>query len=143
MVYRVCDVCGGVDEHPRHTIAGVIPDQWQPDESLTQTVEDNVKALADAGKLSVGDAMLLGRSFWDTTSTDRHIDCCAQAGCPQAGTTDGCDARVAVWNGRTGAGMVKAAEKVRADNPDHFENTTAPYDDGTRAESVSAETVKG
>jgi hypothetical protein len=116
---------------------------WQPDANLSATVEANVNKLAEAGKLDTSDAMRLGRDFWDTTSTDRHIDCCAKAGCPSSGTPDGCDARIAVWDGKTGTGMVKAAEKVRAENKDHFEDSTAPYDDGTRAESVPNENVKG
>lgn len=117
--YRVCNVCGGVDQHPRHSFTGVIPGVWEPDAELAQTVESNLTALTESGKISVGEAIAIGREFWDDTSTDRHIDCCASAGCPKSGTVGedgipaGCDERVAVWNGKTGSGMVAAAGKVR------------------------------
>jgi hypothetical protein len=121
-VYRVCEGCGGVDEHPRHIVAGVIPDVHPAASAeLRETVLANIKELAGAGKLTIENAMAIGVDIDDTTTRSLHIDCCAEAGCPKAGTPDGCDARVAVWNGKTGPGMVKAAEQVRADNPKHFQ----------------------
>lgn len=124
--YRVCDLCGQVDRHPRHSFTGVFLDEHPVDESISPTVEASLNELVEAKKIGVGDAIRIGKDFWDTTSTDRHIDCCATAGCPKAGTADGCDARVAVWNGKTGKGMVEAAMKVREKNAKHF---APPADD--------------
>jgi len=119
-MYRVCDQCGGVDEHPRHTFSGVIPDAHPVNEVLKEVVSKNLEDLVDAGKISIMDAVRIGGEFADTANTERHIDCCAAAGCPKAGTVDGCDKRVAVWDGKTGAGMVEAAMKVREANAEHY-----------------------
>lgn len=118
--YRVCDLCGGVDSHPRHVVAGVLVDDHPVNEALRATVEKNIAELVNAGTIDIKAAFRIEREFSDTTSQDRHIDCCAEAGCPKAGTVDGCDQRVAVWNGETGAGMKAAADKVREDNPEHY-----------------------
>lgn len=71
---RVCDLCGGVDDHPRHVIAGGPPDVFtQPsDEILTR-----VLAAAPAAERA-----RLIRDLMDTSSSDRHLDCCREAGCP-------------------------------------------------------------
>jgi hypothetical protein len=70
---RVCDLCGGVDDHPRHTIAGNLRGVFQPsDAALDQVV---AKAPEDQRTRLV-------RELMDTTSTDRHLQCCRDAGCP-------------------------------------------------------------
>jgi hypothetical protein len=119
-MYRVCDICGGVDDHPRHTFAGVIPDEHPVDESLRPQVTANVEALYDEGTITFDEAAAIVASFDDTASTERHIDCCAERGCPLAGTIDGCDVRAAKANGGTGQAMVDAAAAVRAENPEHY-----------------------
>lgn len=73
---RVCDLCGGVDDHPRHVIAGTAggPDVIErPGNELMDKVID-AAPVADRGRLVA--------ALMDTTSSDRHLDCCAQAGCP-------------------------------------------------------------
>jgi hypothetical protein len=117
---RVCDICGGVDDHPRHSFDGVVEDVHPVNETARAALLANLEAGMQSGQIALGDALRLGAEFENTTSSDRHIDCCAAAGCPQAGTVDGCDARVAVWNGKTGDGMRKAAEAVRAKHADHY-----------------------
>ena len=115
--------CGQVDDHPRHTFAGELVDLWPVNEELRDRVMANIKNLMADGEIELETALRIGNDYADTTSTDRHIDCCAAAGCPKAGQTDeetgmplGCEARVAVWNGKTGKGMHDAAMKVRADH---------------------------
>ena len=72
---RVCDLCGAVDDHPRHVIAGAVRDAMgPPDQAVVAKVLDldlpsdlKAKVLAD---------------LHDTSSQDRHLDCCREAGCP-------------------------------------------------------------
>lgn len=120
MTYRVCDVCGGVDDHPRHSFAGVIGDVWPADEAVRPALSANVEALFDQGTITFDEAAALIVSFNDTTGTERHLDCCASIGCPNAGTVDGCDLRAAKADGGTGEAMREAAMAVRAENPDHY-----------------------
>lgn len=72
---RVCDLCGLVDDHPRHVIAG------SPGVDIFEPPSQDViaKVLESAPKDQ--QAALL-QSLLDTTSSDRHMDCCREAGCP-------------------------------------------------------------
>lgn len=76
---RVCDLCGGVDDHPRHVIAG-------PSLEVFPRVSDDIvdKVLASAPEADRGRLL---RELLDTGSSDRHLDCCRDAGCP----TDDCN----------------------------------------------------
>lgn len=86
-VLRVCDLCGGVDDHPRHVIAGTVPRNLATGENTQVPVgafpapSDEIvdKVLEAAPKQER--ARLL-RELQDTTASDRHLDCCAAAGCP-------------------------------------------------------------
>lgn len=71
---RVCDLCGGVDDHPRHSFGGPMRDAFRqaPDEIVDKVLE---AAPADQR------ARLL-RELMDTSSLDLHKDCCRDAGCP-------------------------------------------------------------
>jgi hypothetical protein len=73
-VLRVCDLCGGVDDHPRHVIAGTekgaVP---APSDEIIGKVADAAPP-AERGRLM--------RELMDTSSSDRHLDCCAASGCP-------------------------------------------------------------
>ena len=73
-VLRVCDLCGGVDDHPRHSFGGPQIGQFRnaPDDIVE-------KVLANAP--SQYRAALL-RELMDTSSLDLHKDCCRDAGCP-------------------------------------------------------------
>jgi hypothetical protein len=119
-LFRVCDECGGVDDHPRHSFTGEIPDVHPVNDPVRQVMLDSLATLGKAGKITMEQALRIGADFEDTTSADYHIDCCANRGCPKAGTVDGCDLRVKVWNGKTGTGMVAAAMTVREQNAEHF-----------------------
>lgn len=71
---RVCDICGGVDDHPRHVITGADPDVHPvPSDEILQ------KVIAAA---PTDQAARLVRELMDTSSSDRHMDCCRAAGCP-------------------------------------------------------------
>lgn len=71
---RVCDLCGGVDNHPRHVVAGGLPDLFPRARGvIVQAVIKNAPA-AELEKL-------LGELL-DTSSSDRHMDCCREADCP-------------------------------------------------------------
>jgi hypothetical protein len=76
---RVCDLCGGVDDHPRHVLAGGLEAQYSPPaQKIIQTVIDNSPTDERARLL---------QELMDTGSQDRHMDCCRAAGCP----TGDCD----------------------------------------------------
>jgi hypothetical protein len=75
-IVRVCDLCGGVDDHPRHVIAGTA---GGPDAIAAPSDEILAKVIAAAPE---ADRARLVRDLMDTSSSDRHLDCCAAAGCP-------------------------------------------------------------
>ena len=71
---RICDVCGGVDDHPRHTLAagqGEIP-----------VNQANLAKVLDDTSLSTADKARIVADIVDTTTQLRHMDCCRQVGCP-------------------------------------------------------------
>lgn len=71
---RVCDACGLVDDHPRHTLSGADPEGvTRPSQDVIAKVlggdyPDDVKALA-IGQLNEPGLYL-------------HMDCCRPRGCP-------------------------------------------------------------
>lgn len=68
---RVCDLCGGVDDHPRHVITNRETDQ--PSKDIVEQV------LANAPE---AERTRLVMELLDTSASDRHMDCCRAAGCP-------------------------------------------------------------
>jgi len=71
---KVCDLCGGVDDHPRHILAGGDPGAFpQPTQEVLAAVADNAPP-EERGRLLA--------SLMDTGTTERHMDCCREAGCP-------------------------------------------------------------
>lgn len=71
---RVCDLCGGVDDHPRHSFGGPVTGVFRPP---TDEVVEKVLANAPADQRG-----RLLRDLMDTSSLDLHKDCCRDAGCP-------------------------------------------------------------
>lgn len=71
---RVCDLCGDVDDHPRHVLAGRDIGTFDPpsDEIVTKVL-DNAPPEHRARLL---------RDLQDTGTQERHLDCCREAGCP-------------------------------------------------------------
>lgn len=72
---RVCDVCGGIDDHPRHVIAGD-PGTHAPAPAIVRAVIDGGQAY----RAEVANALL--EDLLDTSSQYRHLDCCRSVGCP-------------------------------------------------------------
>jgi len=92
---RVCDLCGGVDDHPRHVIAG------DTRETFAAPAEDIVqKVLEEAPE---DQRSKLVRDLFDTTSSDRHMDCCREAGCP----TGDCERTTQGAEDKRGAALLK------------------------------------
>lgn len=76
---RVCDVCYGFDTAPRHVIAhpqGAVP--VAPD--AVQRLAQNVDFTTSEGAAALTDLM-------DTSVQLRHLDCCAETGCPDGTCT--------------------------------------------------------
>jgi hypothetical protein len=66
---RLCDVCGGLDDHPRHVTA--VPPGFPgavPTDSFLDGLPDGVPARAVAELMDPGTVV-------------RHMDCCASRGC--------------------------------------------------------------
>jgi hypothetical protein len=96
-VLRVCDLCGQVDDHPRHVIAGSEAGKFPlPVGDMARLVMQN------SANLSVEEQNRLLTDLIDTSSSDRHLDCCATAGCP----TNTCGPQVADGKGKTGTAML-------------------------------------
>lgn len=74
---RVCDLCGLVDDHPRHTIVGTVPKAA----IIAAPSDDIINRVLDLAPPA--DRARLLRDLTDTTSTERHLDCCTAAGCPE------------------------------------------------------------
>lgn len=90
---RMCDSCGQVDDHPRHVFAG------SPGDGIT-AAEIGAKAIEAA---SDADKAAIIAQVQDTTTTQRHMDCCRAAGCP-----DGTCAQVTAGaENKTGTALVK------------------------------------
>jgi hypothetical protein len=98
--FRVCDLCGGVDDHPRHVIAGGTPEDVfpRPTTDMVRLVMEN----ATRAKLDTAAADRALADLLDTTSSDRHIDCCAAAGCPNGL----CDVQMRSAGSKTGRAMM-------------------------------------
>jgi hypothetical protein len=123
---RVCDLCGGVDDHPRHVLVGDVADSFPaPSDEIIGRVSE-LAGDVDRGRLL--------RDLMDTTSSDRHLDCCAAAGCPD-GT---CDRQVEGAGSKTGKAMVAHLMSVDdrfADRDDTVQALTAAMVDAARSGS--------
>jgi hypothetical protein len=97
---RVCDLCGAVDDHPRHVLAGGARDIFPP------PTADIVRAVIAAAPADEQDRLLA--DLLDTSSSDRHLDCCREAGCPlPADDPSNCAAKTAGAESARGAALVK------------------------------------
>lgn len=92
---RMCDTCGGVDDHPRHVFAHA-PGDGQTDSGVAaQALEAAVKA----GKSTAS----IVEHIRDTATVMRHMDCCRDAGCPDGS----CDQVTAGATDKRGSALVK------------------------------------
>jgi hypothetical protein len=88
----MCDSCGGVDDHPRH-VHGVDQGDGETSKEIAE------KALDIAGDAR-GEILA---QIMDTATVQKHIDCCAEDGCP----TGSCNQFVNESKGAKGAALVK------------------------------------
>lgn len=125
-VLRVCDLCGGVDDHPRHVIAGNASEVYPaPSDEIVASVG------AAAPQAEVGRLM---RDLLDTSSRDHHIDCCAAAGCPDRT----CDVQIEGAGSKTGKAMMThlmSLEDRFAERPETVQALTAAMVDAARSGS--------
>lgn len=63
---RLCDVCGKLDDHPRHVRS--VRDGGVPSKEFIASLADGLPASAIA-------------QLMDPTTVVRHMDCCAAQGC--------------------------------------------------------------
>lgn len=71
---RYCDICGGLDDHPRHVIA-------VPEGVVTRPSEEFLAGL-ERGPFEAVYGLMNERALI------RHIDCCAAAGCELCAVTE-------------------------------------------------------
>ena len=74
MTYRICDVCGVVDEGPRHRFF-TEPDSFPVNQAHLTSVLENLD-------IPTADKIALINDIQDTGDQTRHFDCCAAVGCP-------------------------------------------------------------
>lgn len=86
---RGCDICGGVDDHPRHAIAG---DANLAPPAHASVVEATLRNLDRLG-LTDGDPerTRILDSILNTAVVDFHMDCCRANGCPTGTCNDVAD----------------------------------------------------
>jgi hypothetical protein len=71
---QICDLCGQVDDHSRHSFGGGVPNRWPPPSA------DMVRSVMKQAPEADLDRLLT--ELMDTGTTSRHRDCCRAAGCP-------------------------------------------------------------
>ena len=76
---RICDVCGQVDDHPRHIVA------FPPDTLPVNQAQ--LAAVLDMDWLTSEERAKIVADIVDTSTQLRHMDCCTTVGCPD-GTCD-------------------------------------------------------
>lgn len=89
---RICDVCGGVDDHPRHVLAAGIGEIPVNQANLAKVLGDD--------SLSADDKARIVADIVDTTTQLRHMDCCRSVGCPDGSCNS-------LPEGLTGAALVE------------------------------------
>lgn len=72
---RVCDACGGIDDHPRHSFVSGPEQPFPADPAWI----DAVVASEEMSGEEKRDALAV---LHDETWQMRHMACCAAAGCP-------------------------------------------------------------
>jgi hypothetical protein len=94
---RMCDSCGGVDDHPRHVFGHA------PGDAVTNAA---VAALA-VRNAAPEDAAAIIAQVQDTSTVMKHMDCCRTDGCPD-GT---CNEVTAGAEDKRGAALVRHLTK--------------------------------
>lgn len=98
---RMCDACGGVDDHPRH-VHGTAVGESNTTPDIVAKALDNVGSLGNDLDRASARLAVLGH-VQDSSTQMKHLDCCAADGCPD-GT---CQLTVQGADGKTGDAMLK------------------------------------
>jgi hypothetical protein len=93
-ILRVCDLCGGVDDHPRQILAGT-----DGQSIISRPSEDIINRVLDTAPEA--DRARLLADLMDESSVTVHYDCCAATDC----THDVCHQVVAAASGKTGKAL--------------------------------------
>jgi hypothetical protein len=84
-MYNVCDVCGVVDEEPKHGFV-VLPDTFPVNEAHILTLLERTDLTAEQKAEALADIQ-------DTEIQRRHFACCVTEGCPSIGSDGDCALR--------------------------------------------------
>ncbi len=95
---RSCDVCGQIDDHPRHTFLALASGVEFPVNDAA------VQAVYDTKGLATADAVRIVNDLQDPSVQERHLDCCRDAGCPDGS----CDAQLKKVKDAHGIAIVQA-----------------------------------
>ena len=74
---RMCDSCGGVDDHPRHVLA-TAPGEVPTSPEIASRALKNAKQANNESILA---------QIMDDATVVKHMDCCAADGCPDGSCT--------------------------------------------------------
>lgn len=77
---RICDVCGVIDDEPRHQFVTV----------GLEVNQGHVSAVLGRNDLDDAARSRILADIFDTTVQQRHMSCCHTAGCPDAGGPGDC-----------------------------------------------------
>jgi hypothetical protein len=93
---RLCDVCGQLDDHPRH-VQSARGTAALPSREFLESLGTDVPATAIA-------------QLMNPNTTVRHLDCCAAEGCPVCTRTEG------ITKGARGSKLLKAIQSGALDD---------------------------
>lgn len=109
---KVCDICGLADDHPRHEFAGSRPGV----QVAAPPAQEAVDRLLDSAPKEHRARLL--SELMDTSTGQRHYDCCRDAGCP----TGLCDVLTNGAEGKRGADLEKHIAKLRSRSANVFDD---------------------
>lgn len=95
---RFCDVCGGLDDHPRHVT------QYPPDADVRPSQEFLDSVLVGDAPVSAVEQLV------SPTVRVRHLDCCASQGC------ETCIGTEAETQGLRGQALIDLLADLREEN---------------------------
>lgn len=90
---RMCDICGQVDDHPRHIHAAAPSEATTPADIAIKAMSNYRDALAERipgmtpeeladGEDAAEEALSILAHIRDSSTRMAHMDCCAATGCP-------------------------------------------------------------
>lgn len=76
--YKLCDSCGQVDKAPKHLHFGSVGEFPTPNEFAVKAIDNKPADMP---------LELLIAELMDTSSQQKHLDCCMSDGCPDSSCT--------------------------------------------------------